>query len=194
MEAVHAATLRTEPVAPGQIVFLQKIVFPQDARILFGDVAAPILQRSQDRLSVQVPASLRDGPAEVSVTAGSTVISKAALTITRLAPGLLTLGDGTGQAVAANETGEANNAASPAARGSIVTLYLTGEGTQQNSVRVQIGGSAADVVWAGTAPGWPGLYQVNVRTPGGFSPSGVVPVTVTINGVSSQSGVTIVSR
>ena len=71
---------------------------------------------------------------------------------------------------------------------------MTGEGIRPDNITARIGGYPSDVMWAGPAPGWPGLFQINLRTPGGFSPSGVVQVVVTVNDVSTQSGVTIVSR
>jgi uncharacterized protein (TIGR03437 family) len=162
--------------------------------VSFGDLAATILKQTPDRLFVQVPAGLKDGTAELSLTAGSTPFAKASVTIASQAPGLLTLAAGAGQALATNEAGDANGPAAPAGRGSVVTLYITGEGARPDNITVQIGGYASEVMWAGPAPGWPGLFQLNVRTPGGFSPSGIVPVIVTVNGVSTQPGVTIVSR
>jgi uncharacterized protein (TIGR03437 family) len=38
----------------------------------------------------------------------------------------------------------------------------------------------AQVAWAGSAPGLVGLLQVNVRVPGGYVPSGAVPVELTV--------------
>lgn len=194
VEVVHAATLRSQPVAPGQIIFLQKLIFPPNAQVRIGEFEAPVLTRAQDRLAVQVPAAIREGAAELSIRVDGKTITAAALTVTARAPGLLTVAEGAGQAVAANETGEANAFAAPADRGSILTLYLTGEGLRPENITAQIGGNAAEVLWAGPAPGWPGLFQVNVRTPGGFSPSGVVPVSVSVSGIATQPDVTVVSR
>ena len=56
-----------------------------------------------------------------------------------------------------------------------------------------IGGVAAEVRYAGGAPGQiAGVMQVNVVVPGGLS--GVVPVVITVGGVASQAGVTVVVR
>jgi uncharacterized protein (TIGR03437 family) len=100
--------------------------------------------------------------------------------------------------------------ASPARAGDIVSLFGTGFGdanplvpsgqlatgmaTLVNQVTVTMGTTtlaASDVLYAGLSPGSiSGLYQFNVRIPAG-TPSGNVPVTITIGGVSTQSGVTI---
>src|SRR5207247_1888446 len=49
-----------------------------------------------------------------------------------------------------------------------------------------IAGQAATVQFSGLAPGFPGLYQVNVEVPAGV-PSGVQPVVLKINGVTSPA-------
>jgi len=46
-------------------------------------------------------------------------------------PGIITTNSqGTGQAVALNQDGSLNSASNPAARGTIVILYATGEGSE----------------------------------------------------------------
>ena len=60
-------------------------------------------------------------------------------------------------------------------------------------VTVTIGGVAAEVRFAGGASGQiAGVMQVNVVVPGGLS--GAVPVVMTVGGVASQAGVTVVVR
>src|SRR5262249_44209050 len=63
-----------------------------------------------------------------------------------------------------------------------------------NTVTVTIGSitlTADDVFYAGLVPtAISALYQINVRIPAG-TPNGNVPVTATVNGVSTQPGVTI---
>jgi uncharacterized protein (TIGR03437 family) len=108
-----------------------------------------------------------------------------------------------------NEDGTLNSAANPAARGSVISIYATGEGqtspagvtgsvTQSNSqipllpVTVMIGGMAAAVPFAGSAPQEvPGVLQVNTVVPQGIGSGSAVPVTVSVGGVASQTGVTM---
>lgn len=47
---------------------------------------------------------------------------------------LFTTGEGIGQAAALNQDGTVNNAANPAARGTVMTLYATGAGTMRPPV------------------------------------------------------------
>ena len=54
-----------------------------------------------------------------------------------------------------------------------------------NPVTVTVGGKDAQVLFAGLAPGWVALYQVNVLVPAGVAAGPSVPVVVTAAGASS---------
>jgi uncharacterized protein (TIGR03437 family) len=58
------------------------------------------------------------------------------------------------------------------------------------AVSVYIGGLFAKVWYSGMAPGYAGLYQLNVEVPTGVQP-GTRKITVSAGGLSSQQGVTI---
>jgi uncharacterized protein (TIGR03437 family) len=90
------------------------------------------------------------------------------------------------QAAAANSDGTLNSAANPAARGELIALYATGLGQTKPPgvdgkivkglaatvapVAASIGGQSAKVVFAGDAPGFVGLSQINVMVPQGITP------------------------
>ena len=84
-----------------------------------------------------------------------------------------------------------NSASNPASRGTIVSLYATGQGTGSANVTVTIAGYTAPLLYAGPAPGFPGLMQINAQIPAGFLPPGIQPVVLSVGGVSSQNGVTL---
>jgi uncharacterized protein (TIGR03437 family) len=59
-------------------------------------------------------------------------------------------------------------------------------------VSARIGGLAAQVLYAGVAPGLiTGVLQINVAVPMGVSPGNAVPVEITIGGATSPAGVTV---
>jgi uncharacterized protein (TIGR03437 family) len=116
---------------------------------------------------------------------------------------------GSGQGAIFNQDGTYNSHSNPAARGSIVTLFGTGEGvttpalpdgalvistpysTTQAPVAVKFGGQTAEIEYAGAAPFLPtGVFQINATIPSGVTP-GDVPITVSIGGISTTKTVTV---
>jgi uncharacterized protein (TIGR03437 family) len=53
-------------------------------------------------------------------------------------------------------------------------------------VIVTIGNVPATVSFAGLAPGWVGLYQVNVQVPANAPAGNAVPVTLSVGGVAAN--------
>jgi uncharacterized protein (TIGR03437 family) len=124
-------------------------------------------------------------------------------------PGLFTLdASGQGPGAVLNENGSVNSAEAPAPRGTIVTIFGTGQGLTDppweedelaeepfpepvNPVAITIGGKMAEILYAGAAPGLAGLVQINARVPTDVPPGEAVPVLVTIGDDTSQTGVTI---
>lgn len=96
-----------------------------------------------------------------------------------------------------------------AVRGQNIAVYLNGLGPVNNqpasgfpaalnntqtttqTPTVMIGGQSAQVLYSGLAPGYVGLYQVNVTVPSNI-PAGAQSLTVLIGGVTSKaSGITV---
>ena len=94
---------------------------------------------------------------------------------------------------------------SPARPGEVILIYGTGFGAVvpnvssgaaapgdplanvSAGVTVQIGGRDAEVGFAGLAPGFVGLYQLNVRLAPETVPAPSVPVVVNVAGIASNS-------
>lgn len=97
----------------------------------------------------------------------------------------------------------------PAKPNDILTLFSTGFGATNPLVQdgelprgaastvvpvtVTVGGLAAEVLYAGVAPGFAGLYQVNIRVPSA-SPDGDLAVTASIAGLSTPAGAYVTVR
>jgi uncharacterized protein (TIGR03437 family) len=184
-------------------------------QVTFDGEAAPLLYTSPNQANLIVPYEVAGKTSTVMqmtyAAAGGTVQTAAwVLPVVGSAPGIFTLdATGTGPGAVENEDYSVNSAANPAARGSVVSIYATGEGqtnppgvtgsvTQSNTkmpllpVTVMIGGVEAAVQYAGSAPDEiAGLLQVNAVVPAGVAPGPAVPVTVSVGGVVSQAGVTI---
>lgn len=119
-----------------------------------------------------------------------------------------------GPALAVNEDGTINSDTNPAMKGSIVLLYGTGTGLTDPSgvdglaapanplqrtaipVIVEIGGQPAEVLFAGNAPGFAGLTQINVRIPASLSGHGPLGISLTMGppaGISLMQGTVTIS-
>lgn len=182
------------------------------AKVLFDGVTAPIIYASDAALAAIVPYGV-SGKATSNVVVQYNGISSTPVSVpvTISLPGIFTAdASGKGAAAALNQDGTLNTAANPAQKGSVIVLYLTGDGVESpqpvdakivttapfpaaapGSVTVMIGGKPAQVAYAGAAPyAVAGLMQINAYIPAD-TPSGTTTVTVNCNGVVSQDGVTI---
>jgi uncharacterized protein (TIGR03437 family) len=178
-----------------------------DVQVTVGGTPAPLLYVSPGQINFQVPgATPVGGLEEIQVARVSTgqVLASWLFQMDAESPGLFTVdGSGSGQVAALNQDGSLNNGANPAKAGSIVTLYATGQGaiggmppdgqlaegivaTSQapqvfiNSGFVPSGG----VLFSGLAPGFVGLWQINVQVPVDAPPDDVI-VFLIYGGVNS---------
>ena len=192
LSVLNAASYLKGPVAPGELIAIEGTGWnaASGARALFEGIPASILSVTQNQLSAIVPNEV-DGRSVTSLQVERQGIRSAPflLQVARASPAIFTLNQsGVGQGAILNEDGAVNGPGNPAARGSVISIFGTGEGRLILPVAVSIGGQAADVLYAGTQG--PGLFQVNARIPLAASPGDAVPVTVTI-GSPSQPGVTL---
>jgi len=171
------------------------------ATVQVGGLSAPILYASSTQLNIQVPFEATAGSVALNVTAGGAAAGSETLSLNALAPGLFLLPQGTAAAV--NQDGSVNSQARPASVGSIISAYLTGLGPVNPAVATgaaapltplsyvaatvtaTIGNVIAPVTFAGLAPGFTGLYQVNILVP--QIAAGQYPLQVAASGVLSNS-------
>lgn len=199
----HAATGAETPVAAGMLATLIGEGFgpaqPASAALgtngwpkLLGDVdvyidgeAAPLLYVSAKQINLQVPLSV-NGKTQVTIEVYHQKALRARTTarVAIAAPGLF--------AQFVQEDGSINSLTNPAARGSIVLLFGTGMGAAPlNTLDIKIGTMPAQILWAGPAPGIPGLTQINLRLPSGFFSAGGLPVTLQIGSIAAPAGLSV---
>jgi uncharacterized protein (TIGR03437 family) len=182
-------------------------------RVLFDGVPAPLLYVRADQINAIVPYALQGRlSTRLQIESGSDYSIPIELRVVDAAPGLFTSGSvGRGQAAALNSDLSINSLANPAAKGSVIALYGTGEGQTDPPgqdgriiltdvreprlpVTATIGGHSAKVVYAGSAPGLiSGVFQVNLQIPEDLDP-GIHPVRIEVGGVPTQPSVTIAVR
>jgi len=197
LSVVNAASLGAGSIAPGEIVTVFGSGFgATGTKLLFGSTAAMLFYTSATQINALAPASLAaNSSSMLSVVVNGTTVAESSTPVASAAPGIFTTASGTGQAAAVNYPGGTlNSESNPATCGSIVSLYATGQGTSTGAVNITIGGYTAQLLYAGPAPGFPGLMQINAQIPGGFLAPGIQPVVLSIGGAASQAGVTIATQ
>jgi uncharacterized protein (TIGR03437 family) len=163
--------------------------------LTIGGVAAPLVSVQEGMVLAQTPFGL---PASQTVPASLTfhgVSAPFSLTTAPYRPGLfayLEL-DGSETALVLNQDGSVNSQTHPAPAGTIVAFFGTGlgqtnpggvDGRSAGDITVQylapvevtIGGVAGLVTYAGVAPGFVGLSQINVTVPPGAHGAAAVQV------------------
>jgi uncharacterized protein (TIGR03437 family) len=188
----NAASLATGSIAPGEIITVFGDGFdPTNTQLLFNGKPTTSFYTGATQINALAPANLpSNSSATISIVVDGAPIAASSVPVVSAAPGIFTTAGGTGQAAATNQDGSLNSESNPAARGSVVSLYATGQGSSQ-SVSLTIAGYTAPLLYAGPAPGFNGLMQINAQIPCGFLPPGIQAVVLSIDGLSSQSGVTL---
>ena len=150
----NAASLQTSvPVAQGSIAALFGSGLAASQQLFSGaswpsslmnrqvvvndQLAAPIYFVSPGQANFQVPSNAPVGTQRVAVRTADTgeLIAGGSLLVAAAAPGLFTVGQsGTGAAAAYNQDNTLNSSSNPAARGSVIVLYGTGQGQVSPSV------------------------------------------------------------
>ena len=209
----------TGAVAPGEIVSIfgenlgpeEGVVLgydPQTNRlpkvasnvsVTWNGIAAPLYFVRQDQVNVQIPYELQNSTeARLVVTRNGRNSQEKRVEIVATRPGLYP--------AVWNQDGSINSPDNPAAAGSIVILFGTGQGvTAPGSatgapavntfpepmapVRLEIGAIPAQILFRGQAPDTAGVIQINARIPADLG--GAQPVKLTVGDASSQSDVVV---
>ena len=191
---VNAASLQPGPVAPGMLIILWAPAWML-GRAIAGALRIGGRSGSHAR---QFAAPGRNAAADRQLAIDrdsgfqQRQCGQVSATVAPSAPALFA--NPSGQATAVNQDGTLNSASNPAAFGSIMVLYGTGEGVAGLPVTVAIGGYPAQVLYSGPVAGYAGLWQINVVLPSGYIPPGNMSVLASVGGSSTQAGVTIAAH
>ena len=239
---VNSATFQASvPVSPGSLAALFGTELADDKLtagpppwptsmlkrevVVNDEIRSPLYYMSPTQTNFQIPSGAPVGTNRIAVRVADTgeLMAGGPLSIGATSPGLFTASqDGKGQAAAVNADGRVNSASNPAAKGSYISLYGTGQGqvspavldgaaalasplsntvtvltsdanacvASQPAMCVAMGVGFGEIQFSGMAPGYVGLWQINVKIPAD-APSGNVPVRVLMNGTPSNT-VTVV--
>ncbi len=188
---VNAASGIAGSIAPGEAIAIYGTQL--GASVTFDGVPATVLYASTQQVNAIVPRSVEGRTlSQLRVSNGDLGSDVFTFSVREAAPGLFTLdGSGSGPAAVINQDGTINGPDNPAPRGSIVSIYGTGNGTRNDAV-VRILGLPCEVLFAGETA--PGLFQVNARIPLDAPASQRAPVEVIVGSYAAQPSATIAIR
>jgi len=210
LSVVNAASLEPGPVAPGSIVsiFARNIapitppaVCAEFCSTLAGvtlainGIPAPLQFVGPNQINAQIPFEVAPGIATAERRMLSTSPVAIQFLIAPAAPGIFA-------GAIQNADGSMNTPDNPAAAGSVITVYLTGQGAVRPPiatgapapvdssaqpvypVTASIGASPAEVNMAALSPAAIGVFQVKLRVPP--VGAGSYPLQLFVNGISSN--------
>jgi uncharacterized protein (TIGR03437 family) len=204
-----SATLQSGPISPGELVSLfgaaiapsaaaSGVIFQPTAAgtvpttlggvtVTFNNVLAPLLYVSPTQINAVVPYEVA-GQINVNVVVKVGTVTSAAfqVLVVNTTPAIFALtGNGNGQGAILNQNLTVNGSGNPAAKGSVIVIYATGEGQivpvpatgaitsgvapfpkPVANVSLTVGGQAATPVFVGEAPTLvSGVLQINAIVP-----------------------------
>jgi len=172
-------------------------------QVLVNGTPAPLFYVSPTQINLQLPNGI-SGNATMMVTSGGASSVSTTVAVSALSPAIFMAG-GT-QGAILNQDYSANSAANPAAAGSVIQIFATGLGatspplatgqagatsppfnTTVNTVTATINGTSAPVAFSAAAPGFVGLFQINVTVPPDTPSGSAVPLQLQVAGQSSNT-------
>jgi endo-1,4-beta-xylanase len=174
-----------------------------NVQVTVNGTLAPLYYVSPSQVDFQIPYSVAPGPALVRVTSNGTAGLSAGITVQSAAPSLLTYVDASGntRAVAQNQDYTINTSTNCAGPGSFLTVYMIGSGPLDHPIAsgavapstplsnealtttATLGTTPAAVSFAGMAPTFVGLMQVDVQAP---NVKGNLPLQINIGSFASN--------
>ena len=172
---------------------------------------APIYFVSAGQINVLVPYATTGPTATIVVQNSSVNSNTVTVPVAVTSPGIYTYdGSGSGGGSILHTDYSHVDATKPATAGETVLIYMTGMGAVNptladgtagtittlyksvSDVVVYVGGVQATVIFNGLAPGFPGLYQLNVTLPQFLKASGNLPLAIqTLNAYHDQVDIPI---
>jgi uncharacterized protein (TIGR03437 family) len=219
----NAATLQTGGIAPNEFISIKGAGLGPatgvvsnmttqlaGASVSIGGTPAYLTYAQDGQINALAPFGAGGAQTTIQVEVNGVMSSSVTVPIVGASPGIFTQAYGPGQAWMVNQDSTFNSSSNPAARGTYVAFWITGQGyvnapppdgiqptgppfpTPVLPVSVSLGGvplPAANVVFDGLV--YSGEVQINVLIPANAPTGGAVPLVVTIGGASSRTDATV---
>jgi uncharacterized protein (TIGR03437 family) len=184
-------TLTGTNLGPDILQVASTVPFPTNlagVEVLINGIKAPIYYVSSTQISAIVPYLTTGSIAQIQVVNNGATSNVVTQFVNATAPGAFSQGaNGIGYAAAEHDDGSLVTPSNPAQVGESVSVYATGFGDVQpgvadgsaapadplsnatNEITAAVGGVTAPVYYAGLAPGFVALYQLNLQIPDGVA-------------------------
>ena len=175
---VNAATF-TPQLSPGALasVFGSGLAIGgRETQVSIDGESATVLLAAPFQVNFQIPPGLAPGEHTLRIESPFGAAERT-ISLDAVSPGIFTIGGGRGAIV--NQNGTVNGATNPARRGEVISVYGTGFGALRTQGALQVTvtpvsgsveGQPLVTQYAGAAPGFPGLYQINFSLPTAVAP------------------------
>ncbi|HLA38636.1 MAG TPA: hypothetical protein VJ417_01495 [Candidatus Glassbacteria bacterium] len=173
-------------------------------KFFFNEFEAALNAGFPGQFNLQVPFELEGKDrAVLRLERNGMVVVAQDVRLSKTAPAVFTR-LGSTQAAALHIDGTPVSAERPARRGEILSVYVTGLGPTRVKVptgsapsddsarteetpQVLIGGAHAQVSFSGLAPGYPGVYQINVEVPSDTYSGSAVPLVIRLGNLAADT-------
>jgi uncharacterized protein (TIGR03437 family) len=167
------------PATPNGLLTLEGTGLGSVNAATLNGTAVPVVATTPATVTVQVPGEIASATASIEVRGVAGVSNTILVPVAAAAPVLV---------AAAHPDFAPITAAAPATGGGNILIFATGLGLRvDEGLQVLIGGQPAEISFAGMAPGFVGLYQLNVRVPPGVTGPLPVPLAIAATGAFSDS-------
>jgi len=165
--------------------------------VLIGNKPAPLYYVGPNQINALVPYATTGSTTTIVVQSGGASSNTVTVPVAATAPGIYSLDQsGVGPGAVLHADYSTVNSSSPAHGGETVQVFLTGMGVVNpavpdgtagsinpaqfsiatNAVTAYAGGQQCVVTYNGLAPGFPGLYQINITLPAPMLSTGSLPL------------------
>jgi uncharacterized protein (TIGR03437 family) len=162
LTVVNAASFMKSPVVPGSLATITgSALTGKNVSASFNGLAATIQYSSPTQINLLVPALGAVTSAQLSVTVDGMTSSPVTVQVAPFEPGIFA-------GAVLNQDSTVNSITNGAAAGSVIYFYATGL-SGVGAISARIGSTEyTNLYYAGPAPGYPGVQQINLQIPTGL--------------------------